>query len=93
MNIDESLRKIVADEVSKEIDRAIAEIKSLIQNQQHMNSSEHGETLNVEEVSTILSISKSKVYEMARQNKIPHRKAGSKFIFPTRAFYRWLDGQ
>jgi excisionase family DNA binding protein len=49
------------------------------------------ECVPVEKLAALLRISKSQVYALARQGKIPHQRAGGSVLFPRRALERWLD--
>jgi excisionase family DNA binding protein len=50
-------------------------------------------TLNVEEIATILKISKGKAYELVRQGSFPKIKIGKRIIIPFNKFITWLDKQ
>jgi len=45
----------------------------------------------VEEVMAILGKSRSFVYKMLRQGKIPAKKLGSAYIIPKKIFDNWLE--
>jgi excisionase family DNA binding protein len=50
------------------------------------------ECLPADRVAGLLGISKSQVYALARQGKIPHVREGGSVLFPRRSLERWLDG-
>ncbi|GIO35734.1 hypothetical protein J41TS12_05950 [Paenibacillus antibioticophila] len=47
-------------------------------------------TLNVKEVSEMIGISNTKIYEMARMNQIPHIKVGNRIIFHEDVLRDWM---
>jgi excisionase family DNA binding protein len=47
-------------------------------------------TLTVKEVSEILGVSNTKIYEMARMNQIPHIKIGNRVIFHEDVLRDWM---
>jgi excisionase family DNA binding protein len=46
---------------------------------------------STKDISTLLSISMNKVYELLHENRIPYVKVGKKFIIPKKAFETWLN--
>ena len=48
------------------------------------------ECLPAERVATLLGLSKSQVYTLARQGRIPHTRAGGSVLFPRLALECWL---
>ena len=47
--------------------------------------------LSVSEAAKILRISKSKTYEMVRDNLLPHVRLGGRYIVPEKALYEWIN--
>lgn len=47
-------------------------------------------TLTVKEISEMIGISNSKIYEMARMNQIPHIKVGNRIIFHEDVIREWM---
>ncbi|MBO5177178.1 MAG: helix-turn-helix domain-containing protein [Lachnospiraceae bacterium] len=47
----------------------------------------------VAEVATILGISRSYAYEMAKQKKFPILELGKRMIVPKKKFDTWLEGE
>lgn len=47
--------------------------------------------LTVEEVSTILKISRTKAYEFVNSNQFPIKKIGRVIRIPSSSFYSWLN--
>lgn len=47
--------------------------------------------LTASEAATVLRISKSKVYQLIRENKLPHISIGARQIIPEDALYHWID--
>ena len=47
-------------------------------------------TLTVAEVSAILGVSKSVVYEMCRKKEIPALRLGRRWVIPYTPFMKWL---
>jgi excisionase family DNA binding protein len=46
-----------------------------------------------DQVAQLLQTSTDRVYQMAREGRIPHVRLGERSIrFPRRAFHDWLDG-
>ena len=43
-------------------------------------------------VAELLGLSKSQVYTLARQGRIPHVRAGGSVLIPRAALVRWLEG-
>lgn len=48
------------------------------------------ECLAADRVAGLLGLSKSQVYTLARQGRIPHVRAGGSVLFPRVALERWL---
>ena len=42
------------------------------------------------EVAEVLGLSKDKVYELIRGNRIPHKRLGRRIIVPRKRFEEWL---
>lgn len=47
----------------------------------------------ITEVATILGISRSYAYEMAKQKKFPILELGKRMIVPKKKFDTWLEGE
>lgn len=47
--------------------------------------------LSVRETAKLLGLDKDTVYEMVRQNKIPHIRAGHRILIPRAALLNWLE--
>ncbi len=47
--------------------------------------------LTVPEVAKLLRINKTKIYELAKTNSIPHFRDGNRIIIPITALVDWLD--
>ena len=56
-----------------------------------MESMENSRIYQVEEVAKILGISKSYVYQLIKEEKIPFVRLGSKVIIPKKKFDDWFD--
>ena len=50
-----------------------------------------GEVLNIEELAAYLKISKSTLYKVVREGKIPCQKVGKHWRFRKEAIDRWLE--
>lgn len=50
-----------------------------------------GEVLTIDDLSTYLKISKSTLYKLVRENKIPCQKIGRRWRFRKNAIDRWLE--
>lgn len=50
-----------------------------------------GDVLTIEELSTYLKISKSSLYKIVREGKIPAQKVGRHWRFRKRAIDLWLE--
>jgi excisionase family DNA binding protein len=50
-----------------------------------------GDVLTIEELSTYLKISKSTLYKIVREGKIPSQKVGRHWRFRKGAIDRWLE--
>jgi len=48
-------------------------------------------TYSIEEVSELLGISKSKVYNLCRNNKIPNIRLDGRIVVPVGRFDSWLN--
>lgn len=55
------------------------------------NFSELPLTLNVEHISKVLGLSKSKAYELCHSDGFPCVKVGKRMIIPRPAFEKWMD--
>jgi len=51
-----------------------------------------GDILTIEELSAYLRISKSTLYKLVREGKIPSQKVGRHWRFRKEAIDRWLEG-
>lgn len=47
--------------------------------------------LTVGEAAAILRVSKSKFYQLARENKVPHIEIGKRQVIPAEPFYAWIN--
>ena len=47
-------------------------------------------TYSIDEVAQLLGISKSKTYNLVRNNEIPHLKLGGRVVVPVTHFNIWL---
>ncbi len=50
-----------------------------------------GDVLTIEELSIYLKISKSTLYKLVREGKVPSQKVGRHWRFRKKAIDRWLD--
>jgi excisionase family DNA binding protein len=50
-----------------------------------------GEVLTIEELAAYLKISKSTLYKLAREGKLPSNKVGRHWRFQKRSIDRWLE--
>jgi len=50
-----------------------------------------GEVLTIQELAVYLKISKSTIYKLVREGKIPSQKVGRHWRFRKEAIDRWLD--
>jgi len=50
-----------------------------------------GEVLTIQELAVYLKISKSTIYKLVREGKIPSQKIGRHWRFRKEAIDRWLD--
>lgn len=48
------------------------------------------QTLNVKEVAKYLGISKDLVYQLVRENRIPHLKVGRRILFRIISINNWM---
>jgi excisionase family DNA binding protein len=53
--------------------------------------SAEGELLNIEELSKLLNLPKSWIYERTRRGEIPHRKLGKYLRFDIQEIKIWLE--
>jgi excisionase family DNA binding protein len=51
-----------------------------------------GEVMTIEELAAYLKISKSTLYKLAREGKVPSNKIGRHWRFQKRSIDRWLEG-
>lgn len=51
-----------------------------------------GEILTIQELAAYLKISKSTIYKLVREGKIPSQKIGRHWRFRKEAIDQWLDG-
>ena len=87
--IDKTIRQIVAEELQKMKSEVIGELSKL---QARPNGVDrYGETLTVDEVAAILKVSKSTIYELARNPRFPCKRIGSRIVIPTRKFFEWMN--
>lgn len=47
--------------------------------------------LTVKEAAGILRISSSKMYQLLRENMVPHLKLGNRVVIPRTRFMNWID--
>jgi excisionase family DNA binding protein len=47
--------------------------------------------LKVEEAAEILRVSKSKVYQLIRENRLPHIKLDGRVVIPRARFLSWIE--
>lgn len=52
---------------------------------------ESGDVLTIEELAVYLKISKSTLYKLVREGRIPSQKVGRHWRFRKRAIDRWLE--
>ena len=57
----------------------------------HFMDREPGDVLTIEELAAYLKISKSTLYKIVREGKIPSQKVGRHWRFRKVAIDRWLD--
>lgn len=49
--------------------------------------------LKPEQAAQLLQISRSRIYELIRENKVPHVRVGGSIRIPRRALEAWLEEQ
>ena len=49
--------------------------------------------LKPEQAAQLLQISRSRIYELIRENKVPHVRVGNSIRIPRRALEAWLEEQ
>jgi len=47
--------------------------------------------LTVKEAATILRVSQSKLYQMAKEGKVPHLLLGGRIVIPEKQLRAWID--
>lgn len=47
--------------------------------------------LTVKEAASILRVSKSKLYQMVKEGKVPHVSLGGRIIFPEAKLMEWIN--
>jgi len=47
--------------------------------------------LTVKEAATILRVSQSKLYQMAKEKKVPHLLLGGRIVIPEKQLKEWID--
>lgn len=47
--------------------------------------------LTVKEAAVIMRVSPSAMYQLVRENRVPHIKVGKRKVIPTERLYAWLD--
>ncbi len=52
---------------------------------------EHGEVINIDQLSLYLRVPKSTLYKLAAEGKIPSHKVGRHWRFRLASIDRWLD--
>jgi excisionase family DNA binding protein len=87
--IDEIIRKLIKEELQNFKEELLQDLKE--SRLQSIHNEQYNETLTANEAAQILNVSKTKVYELARTSKLPHKKIGSRIIIPTRSFFNWLE--
>ena len=50
-------------------------------------------SLTVKEAAELLGLSKDTIYRMARENQLPHVRAGSRILFHRPRLEAWLAGE
>lgn len=50
-------------------------------------------TYSIQEAAELIGISKSYMYELARQGKVPVLKLGNKRVIPKERFHKWVNGE
>lgn len=48
--------------------------------------------LTAKEAAAVMRISTSAMYQLIRQNKVPHISVGKRKVIPANRFYAWLEG-
>lgn len=47
--------------------------------------------LTVKEAAALLRISTSKLYQLVRENAVPHVELGGRVVIPEKQLFQWLD--
>lgn len=47
--------------------------------------------LTVKEAATILRVSQSKLYQMAKEEKVPHLILGGRIVIPEKSLENWIN--
>jgi len=81
-----TIEELIREVVRKENKELISEIKKVMQ----QNKSETSSPMNTEKAIAYLNCSKSYLYKMTSQNKIPHSKRGKKIFFQKEVLDSWL---
>lgn len=48
--------------------------------------------LTAKEAAVIMRVSPSAMYQLVRENRVPHIKVGKRKVIPAARLYAWLDG-
>jgi len=57
----------------------------------NISINEMGAVINVEELTSVLKISRSKAYELVKMETFPIIKLGKRILIPTDALLKWLN--
>ncbi len=57
----------------------------------HLMDEKPGDVLTIEELSIYLKISKSTLYKLVREGRVPSQKVGRHWRFRKKSIDRWLD--
>lgn len=76
------------------IKAAISKLDRILENQEAMMAAESreptGTTLTAEEAAAYLQVDRNTIYRWTRQNRIPHRKVGSKLLYYKGELDAWM---
>ena len=88
MNNSNSLDDAIRNIVKEENNLLLSKITKAIRNSE--NGSDYQKPLNFDETVKYLSCSKSYLYKLTSNNKIPHSKRGKRLYFDKKSLDNWL---
>lgn len=88
--IDETIRQIVAEELQRFKSEFLDELSKRQQTGSGITN-QYEATLTVDDAAAILQVSKSTIYELARNPRFPCKRIGRRIIIPTRKFFNWIE--